>query len=343
MKYEATFWGKLLRKVEQCLPIHFNYSKSSDAPHPWQIRPIWHKNKSGKGGEWRGVITAGAVNGLPAYVKMRFEEAPKAAQDRVKLDAIKNKEPAPRQDQLVNIYLDEQAEIAFRWRKIGTDASAESISTNSNTGAVTGVFEKVPEFFKRMGVSDANTNILGDTASTTRLLRACDIVLNQPRVSLTNNVSISSIAIDTTLVSIDPGISTPIDSQPHVTALAKYVKLTESTSFADLLFQRFIDTPYDQIHLSTAYLLSPALPLEDPDDLSSWQCYLKYNCHHNLVHATQQVEKRDEFVPLTLTVPFAGGVAQPLINYILAENNFFAQAALDFYQQRKLAGRFHAI
>ena len=71
--------------------------------------------------------------------------------------------------------------------------------------------------------------------------------------------------------------------------------------------------------------------------------YFKYNCHHNLVHATQQIENRVEFVPLSLVLPFAGGVAQPIIDYILAENNFFAQAALDFYQQRKLNGKFYAV
>jgi hypothetical protein len=44
-----------------------------------------------------------------------------------------------------------------------------------------------------------------------------------------------------------------------------------------------------------------------------------------------------------LVVPLAAGLAQPIIDYILAENNFFAQAALDFYQQRKLDGKFYAV
>jgi hypothetical protein len=168
-------------------------------------------------------------------------------------------------------------------------------------------------------------------------------VLNQPRVSLTNTISISAASIDTTLVSINPGFLSPTDREPIVTALPKYVVPTETTNFADLFFQRFVDSSTDRLHLSTVYLLSPVLPLLDPANLVSWQPFIKYNCHHNLVHATKQIEKRDEFVPLSLVLPFAAGVAQPIFDYILAENNFFAQAALDFYQQRNLAGKFYAV
>jgi hypothetical protein len=201
----------------------------------------------------------------------------------------------------------------------------------------------VPDFFKRLGVADANTDLLGQPAETQRLLKACDVVLNQPRVGLTNDVSISAAAVDTTLVSINPGFFVPPDREASVTATPKYLSQEPALTFADLLFQRFIDTPTDRLHLSTFYLLSPQLPLLDPSNLEGWQPYIKYNCHHNLVHATQQIQRRAEFAPLSLVVPLAGGVAQPLINYILAEANFFAQAALDFYQQRKLNGKFTAV
>jgi hypothetical protein len=358
MKYEAKFWLKLLHKVEQYLPRKFVNIGASSRPHPWQIRPLWHKDNKAKYGEWRGVISAGLVNCLPAYVKMKYGEAPQQAKARIILQAIEDlakkkstgengketKSTIPKPDELVKIYLDENAEIKFHWRKIGSDGSPDSVSGNSNSGGITGVFEKVPDFFKRLGVADANTKILDKPAETQRLLRACDIVLNQPRVGLVNTSDISSAAIDTTLVSINPAFSLPSDREPFLTALAKFTTPEpKNPKFDDLIFQRFIDSPVDQFHLSTVYLLSPVLPLLDKDDLSGWQCYFKYNCHHNLVHAAQQIENRVEFKPLSLIVPLAGGVAQPVINYILAEANFFAQAALDFYQQRKLNGKFYAI
>jgi len=344
MKYEARWWAKLLQKLEQYLPRQFVYTGASSRSHPWEIRPVWHKDKKAKYGEWRGIVTAGLVNAIPTYVRMLYEEAPAEARERIRLAAVANKKPQPKPSDLVKIYLDETAEIKFNFRKIGSDGDPSSVSGNASSGGITGVFEKVPDFFKRLGVADANPKLLDEPAETQRLLRACDIVLNQPRVGLTNTADISAAAIDTTLVSINPGFFVPVDSEPYLTALAKFVSpISTSASFDDLIFQRFIDASVDQFHLSTVYLLSPQLPLLDKDDLAGWQVYFKYNCHHNLVHATQQIERRVEFVPLTLTVPFAGGVAQPIINYILAENNFFAQAALDFYQQRKLNGKFYAI
>lgn len=344
MKYEAKWWAKLLHKVEQYLPRRFDYTGALSRSHPWQIRPAWHVNKNKKYGEWRGILTAGLVNAIPTYVKMIYEEAPAGARERIRLANLADKKPAPKPTDLVKVYLDEMAELKFNWRAIGSDGSPDSVSGDAGSGGITGVFEKVPDFFKRMGVADANTKILDKPAETQRLLRACDIVLNQPRIGLINTADISAAAIDTTLVSINPAFLVPSDTESYLTAMAKFVAPTASTAkFEDLIFGRFLDTPIDQFHLSTAYLISPPLPLLNKEDLAGWQCYFKYNCHHNLVHATQQIEKRTEFVPLTLTIPLAGGLAQPVINYILAENNFFAQAALDFYQQRKLNGKFYAI
>jgi len=344
MKYETKWWAKLLEKVEKYFPRTFEYKGASPRPHPWQIRPIWHKDEKDKIGHWRGIVSAGLVNAIPAYVTMIYEEANAEARERIRLAALADKKPLPKPKDLVKIYLDEMAELKFNWRKVGSDGSPESVSGDANSGGLIGSFEKVPDFFKRMGVADANPKLLEKPPTTQRLLRACDIVLHQPRTSLTNTADISSASIDTTLVSINPDFVIPADREPYLSALPKYVSLTSNPStFADLVFQRFIDTPFDQIHLSTVYLLSPQLPLLDEDNLQGWEPYFKYNCHYNLVHATQQIEKRTDFVPLTLTIPLAGGLAQPSINYILAENNFFAQAALDFYQQRKLNGKFYAI
>jgi len=343
VKYTSKLWQKLLQKVEQYLPIKFDFTPAPKRPHPWQIRPVWHENKKAKSGEWRGIVTAGLVNALPPYVKMIYEEAPAEARERIRLAAVAKNKPEPKPTDLVKVYLDEQAELKFNWRAIGTDGSPDSVSGNASSGNITGVFEKVPDFFKRMGVADANPKIGGKVPETTRLLKACDIVLSQPRTSLTNNITISSTILDSTLLSINPGFLVPPNREAFLSALEKFVIHPITPSFADLIFQRFIDTPRDQLHLSTAYLLSPVLPLLDPTDLVDWQVYLKYNCHHNLVHATQQIENRVEFVPISLVLPLAGGLAQPIINYILSANNFFAQAALDFYQQRKLNGKFYAI
>ena len=343
MKYKSQLWHKLLDKVAHYLPIKFEYTAAGGRPHPWQIQAQYYTDPVTNLSYWRASLSPGMVNAFPAKITMKLSDAPAEAKERIRLENIKNKKPVAKDTDRVDVYLDEQAAVKLSFRKIGSDADPESISGDAGSGKVIGVFEKVPDFFKRLGVSDANSNLLAEKPETKRLLLACDIVLNQPRVSLTNSVSISAASIDTTLVSINPGFLSPTDREPTVTALPKYVVPAETTNFADLFFQRFVDSSTDRFHLSTVYLLSPVLPLLDPTNLASWQPFIKYNCHHNLVYATNQIERRDEFVPLSLVVPLAGGVAQPIFDYILAANNFFAQAALDFYQQRNLGGKFYAV
>ncbi len=342
MKYTSKMWLKLLQKAEQYLPFTFNYTPAPPRPHPWKITTEYYKDPITNLSYWRAFFLPGLVNGFPPKIMMKFSDVPLKIQDRVRLDYAAAKKLPPLMTDRVAIYLDERAAVRLQFRKIGTDASPESISSTDNQNII-GIFEKVPEFFQRLGVADANTNLLAEKPETKRLLLACDIILNQPRVSLTNSISISPASIDTTLVSINPGFLSPSDREPEIIALAKYSPPKKTPSFSDLFFQRFIDTPEDQLHLSTVYLLSPVLPLEDPTDIKTWQPFIKYNCHHNLVHAAKQIERREEFTPLSLILPLAGGVAQPIFNYILAENNFFAQAALDFYQQRDLAGKFYAV
>jgi len=343
VKYKSQLWHKLLDKVAHYLPIKFEYTAAGGRPHPWQIQAQYYTDPVTNLSYWRASLSPGMVNAFPAKITMKLSDAPAEAKERIRLENIKNKKPVAKDTDRVDVYLDEQAAVKLSFRKIGSDADPESISGDAGSGKVIGVFEKVPDFFKRLGVSDANSNLLAEKPETKRLLLACDIVLNQPRVSLTNSVSISAASIDTTLVSINPGFLSPTDREPTVTALPKYVVPAETTNFADLFFQRFVDSSTDRFHLSTVYLLSPVLPLLDPTNLASWQPFIKYNCHHNLVYATNQIERRDEFVPLSLVVPLAGGVAQPIFDYILAANNFFAQAALDFYQQRNLGGKFYAV
>ena len=330
MKYTSRLWQKLLQKVEQYLPIKFDYTGAGSRPHPWQIRPVWHKDKNAKYGEWRGIVTAGCVNGLPVYVNMKFDEASDEAQLRIEANALAEKKPKPKPASIVKVYLDETAELKFLWRDVG------------GVGESAG-FERVPEFFKRLGVQGRNTNYAADTQQDVRLLRACDIVLNQPRVALTNEVRIDAQTISSTLVEITPGFTSPKDLEPFLIGIPKFVPVKLADAFADIFFRRYDDAPKDQLLIATVYLLSPKLPIFDSNDLSNWQCYFSYQCHYNLVHATKQFERTKDFVPLRVVVPLVAGIAQNIVDNILATNNFFSQAVMDFYKQKNLEGKFYVI
>lgn len=334
--------NRMVKKAVEYYPIRFSEDSPPGRSHPWQIRPEWRKvDDSGKG-EWTGVIQPGCVNGQPAYINTLFKHARPEAQARIKEERLQAKLPEATPETRVKVYLDEQAALPFAWRSIGSDGVAESVSGNADSGAVTGVFEKVPDFFKRLGVADANTNLLGEAAATQRLLRACDIVLYQPRLAMTNEVTVGAV-VDGVIASVNPGFNLPTDLEPRVTATAKFVAPSRNVSLQSVFFDRFIDEPYDLVHLSTVYALSPVLPLLDTAVSQAWQIYVKYNLHWNLVHAPQRIVPRTELQPITLFVPLAGGVAQPVISEILAQNNDWAQAALDFYQQRNLQGKFYAV
>jgi len=330
VKYPAKIWNSLLRKAEQYLPVRFDYTPPSARPHPWQIRPVWHKDKNQKYGEWRGIVTAGCVNGLPVYVRMKFSEASSEAQLRIENNALLEGKPKPKPTSIVKVYLDETAEIKFLWRNVG--------GLGEDVG-----FERVPEFFTRLGVQGRNTNYAANSQQDVRLLRACDIVLNQPRVALTNEVTINAQTIASTLVEITPGFTSPKDLEPFLLGIPQFVPVKLADSFADIFFRRYDDTPKDQLLIATVYLLSPKLPIFDSNDLSNWQCYFKYESHYNLVHATKQFERTKDYAPFRIVVPLVAGIAQNIVDNILATNNFYSQAVTDFYRQKNLEGKFHIV
>jgi hypothetical protein len=322
MKYPAKFWTSLLRKVEQCLPVRFDYTPSSARQHPWQLSPSWHEN--GDKSEWRATVLPGLVNGLPAYISMPFNEAPPSAQARIeKENSEKNLDTD--KNAFVNVYLDEDAKISL------------NRFVNISSGA--------PDFFKRLGVTDPVANRAGDLESTaTRLLKSCDVVLVQPRPSLTNRVDYGLFGSGVQITST-PGLFVPTNREPFVISTPLFIEKEEPPSFRSVFFNTFVDKGRDELHLSRFYLLSPQLPILKPDDLSNWQPFTKYNCHHNLVHATQQIAKAKTNYekPITIQTGLAFGLADLIYNNLLTGGLNVANDVLSYLNQRDLAGKFYAV
>jgi hypothetical protein len=322
MKYPAKFWTSLLRKVEQYLPVRFDYTPSSARQHPWQLSPYWYKN--GDKSEWRATVLPGLVNGLPAYISMPFKEAPPSAQARIeKENSEKNLDTD--KNALINVYLDEDAKISLN-RFVDISSSA-------------------PDFFKRLGATDPVANRAGDLESTaTRLLKSCDIVLTQPRPSLTNRVDYGLFGSGVQITSA-PGLFVPRNREPFLISTSRFVEKKEPPSFRSVFFNTFVDTGRDEVHLSRFYLLSPTLPLLDPDDLSIWQPYVEYKCHYNLVHATQQIPKAKSNYekPLTIQTGLLGGLADSIFNNLLTGGLNVANDVLSYLNQRDLSGKFYIV
>jgi len=323
MKYEVKFWNKLLRKLEQFLPVQFNYTPAGSVPHPWQITTFYDKEKK----QWLASFSTGLVNSLPAYITMIFEDAPAIAQERIRLErkekGIGPAEPGPKSP--VSVYLDEGPQIACtRFQEIKAGA---------------------PDYFKKLGVTDPVRDRAGEEQATaTRLLKSCDMVLIQPRPSLTNKVDYGIYGEGVRITST-PGLFVPADREPFITCIPIFIEEKEPPTFRSIFYNTFFDTGRDQLYLSRFFLLSPTLPLIDPEDLADWIPFYQYNCHHNVVHATQQIAKAktDYEKPLVLNTALAGGTADQVYNQLLTSGLNVDTSVLQYLNQRDLRGKFYSI
>jgi hypothetical protein len=324
MKYEVKFWQKLLQKLEQALPIQFIHTPASSfLSHPWQITTVYDKKKK----QWLASFLTGLVSGLPAYISMIFEDAPAIAQQRIRLErkekGIVPIEPSPKAS--VSVYLDEGAQVSCtRFQEIKKGA---------------------PAFFQKLGVTDPVKNRAGEEEDTaTRLLKSCDMVLVQPRPSLTNKVDYAIFGVGVRITST-PGLFVPTNREPFVNSIPIFIETKQPPSFRSVFFNTFVDTGRDELYLSRLFLLSPVLPLLDPEDLSVWVPFYQYNCHHNVVHATQQIAraKTNYEDPLVIQTALAGGTADAVYNQLLTSGLNVDTSVLQYLNQRDLSGRFYSV
>ena len=341
MFYPSQQHNALVRQAQQLLPYTYDEIRSTDRHHPWQISPAWRARSDPGQGHWVAVLEPGMVNGLPAAVKMVVRDLTEDQRERVKLEAEAAGKLMPAEDAQVDVFLDERAELRLNWRRIGTGATGNLTVVD---GELQASFEPVPVFFTDLGVKNAEANPLGFERTPTegvRYLVASDIVLNQPRVAAQSEVKVGA-AVDGTIVSVQPTFLVPPDRQPRVVSFSKFTPPPPPTlTPADLFFAPFQELPLDQLHLSTIYALSPWDP-PSPEVDGNWSIFLKYNLHWNLAHASR-IAEAIRVQPLTLFTGLAAGIGDTLFNFILANNNDFAQAAANLITANNQGGRFHAV
>lgn len=314
--------NRIAEKAGTFFPIRVSEGGRPQRSHPWQMLPIYNKEEK----KWSGTFLPGLVNGLPPYVTMLYKNAPLEAQARIdeeKKEAGKEK-AAPNDS--VFVYLDEGGAITF-----------DSFKDFSKGGA--------PEFFKKLGASDPVANRAGELESTaTRLLKSCDIVLQQPRPSLTNKVDYGIFGAGVRITST-PGLFVPQNREAFLISVPVFVEKKEPPSFRNVFFNTFVDTGRDEFHLMRFFLLSPPLPLLNENDLSIWQPFMQYNCHYNLVHATQQIAKAKTNYekPLTIQTGLAFGLADSIFNNLLTGGLNVGNDVLAYLNQRNLGGKFYVI
>lgn len=337
-RISAREWNDHLRFLATRYPIKVLAQETSEPAHAWKVTPHY----SPQDRAWAAEILPGSVNCRIAVAPMRFSQAPAAYQTWF---ATRNPEAAADPARRVQVPLDFRPRIRLVWREIGGDAAPLSAETTAGAG-ISRSFETIPVFFRNRGVRPPGQETVAPAG--TRRLFACDLVLRQPRAYLTNEIGVFPGGIlGRSVISVNPKPTVPpdINDPPRVVAMPRFVVPAVQNSFSDVFFQRFLDEPTDELHLSTVYALSP--PLQEggsfPDHVDpSFQLMTRYYCHYNLAHATRIVP-RLVTPPITLVTGLAAGLGDVLYNFILSFQNDFTHAVMDLFQQRSLRGSFWVV
>jgi len=307
--------------------------------HPWQITPMW----DGASQAWEATMQPGWVNGeCPVYVTTVNQSPSNWKNYGINplsgepfFSAWVFNQEAATVPAATTVWLPLYANplIDLSWRNIGWD---DATASNS-----------VPQFFLNLGVVQPNAinddNITDATASTlltpapagTRLLRACDLVLHQPHVALTSQIT------------LEPGLLT---GQSNVTQTLGLTTINPNDPLKiaagiDPLSGDYTAPAYDEILIGTAYLLSPpdAKPYSAPD--AAWTPYVRHALFWNLLWAQPQLTVENttdnalgQLASLVnIMAAGSGGVA---VNFITASLNDAASAALNILEANSMAGSF---
>lgn len=337
-RISAREWNDHLRFLRTRYPLKVLAQEAPEPDHAWKLTPVYSAPDKG----WSVEIRPGSVNCRLAVLPMRLDQAPPAYRTWFALrDPLAAANPFAR----VIVPLDFRPRLQLAWREIGGDAPPLS-TTATGSGGVVRSYETIPLFFQNRGVRRAGQE--GPPPVQTRRLFACDVVLRQPRAFLTNEISVfPGGVLGGSILSVNPTANVPVDvNEPaRVVAQPRFVVPAVQNTFAEVFYQRFLDEPTDELHLSTVYALSQ--PLQEggsfPDHIdASFQLMTRYYCHYNLAHATRTLP-RFETPPITLVTGLAAGLGDVLYNFILSFQNDFTQAVMDLFQQRSLRGSFWVV
>lgn len=321
-------WERLVRRLTKQRPLRVSVDTSYGHRHAWHCRPAWDPAEK----RWEVNIHPGFVNSWETLVRIPGEDAPEATLERYGDD------PPTR----VDAWLSESPFIPIqpsRFRPIGDDPKGLAV-------------ESVPEYFRILGVgggsveveqsltSGISVTISGPIpdASTRRWLRACEVVLTQPRAALKMNLT-DGQGEPTLQLEVD----TPSVKNPSLGIRREY-RGSAPVSGIEQMLAGATDRAFDERHLATIYFLSPIGAEQRDEPGPDWTPIPVHRCWFNLRHEVNQdleviPEQRISFPGLGL----AGGVGDALIAQQTEQlSRVFAEAGA-LLNQSRIEGRFWSV
>lgn len=289
--------------------------------HDWHTVATWNRAKE----RWEARMRPGLVNALPATVNLPREEFPRDTLRRYKALGIDPPESA-------DVPLTDVPRIPLTsFRALGSDGSA-----TGSEGAVLS-FEGVPEFFRLLGVGPPPEIDLNDPASLNRdvslntcLLRAVDLVLQVDRPATATRWSVDSSGLGNTVAQFGLSTITKPDARKaaYVRATARW---TPPAEIANLLAGEVSDSPTDEYHICTVFLLSPkGAPLDSAPD-GTWTAFTQQHgaFFWQMCHAINRPRRLAE-QNLRLDTGLAGGAGDAVNAFILSQINDANSRAVQF-------------
>ncbi len=327
--------------------------------HPWFTTPQWLPKRK----TWAAFVLAGFVNGRAPMVSVTAGEL-REARGTFYGQLVDANTGAAEIEQLARLAiggandsgLPDKARVdvplyqnppvgLYEWRAVGWDGA-----------------EKAPLFFQDRGVNNPPAGVVAQLQSTgtvsaasltpprgNRLLRACDVILHQPRAALSSSIT------------IEPGVATGLSNVNQTLALREpaandRLRLVTGTYSAakdaslnfvagnSLLASDYEEKTWDEIKIATVYLLSPVDTAAGSEPDATWQPFVAHGEFWNLSWAQpvfKSVVFDNIFRSLIGTVSILGGGAGlGAVNYIAASINDATQAALNLTTANSRAGSF---
>lgn len=333
-------WNALVHELWLKLNVQVQIIESGTWRHPWRITPRFD------GLQWMASVQPGFVNGREAYIKVPVITAPTWTLARLKYAGVDTRKVSS-----VEGWLTEFPSLPLtEWRAIGPDAQPTNATVEAD-GTVSLTFEKVPEFFLNKGVSqapkgevNAETGITIQPASAdTRLLRALDVVLTQPRMATSSDLNISDVSESTVLqYTVYTKNAAAVRKRARIDTTPKYVPPNSMDPMQQLM-GIWADDGLTRLHLATVWMVSPQGAAFGSAPDASWTAYLAHRVFWNLDFQTNSLPDALKNENLTLNTFLAGGVGDRINQFLLAQVNDANSAVAQFLGRVTIEGKFWTV
>jgi hypothetical protein len=324
--------------VGQCLTL----APKKEWRHPWFTQAVWVGSES----KWVATVQPGFVNGICPVYRQAFLSLAQSQANGFGINPLsgefyfsspifnKSTGQVAAQTEIFNVPLYAQPAMELGFRNVGFDGP----------GSV------VPDFFKRLGVQDAPKGLEEDLLNGTldlskqapqrgnRLLRACDIVLHQPRTALTSTWTLGELG----QVTQELGMRSALPSERLKIYTTPEFRDGSLATGIDPAARFFEEATWDETLVSTVFLVSPpdTEPYSEPD--VTWQPFVRHSLFWNLLYAQPGLEpvasSNVQFLP-----PLPGVSGLLIGSYVAASLNDLSQQAWNAILAHSLSGSFWTV